>query len=169
MLDPKLIRNELGVVAKRLKVKNFELNVEQLKEWEGARKDLQLDTEKLQNERNSKSKLIGEAKSQGKDVSAILTDMEDLKSSLDKKKNELVEIQSKLHEYLLNVPNIPDDEVPPGKDESDNQVINTWGSCLKYNFDVKDHSELGENWNKDWILQQPLLFRVLDLLCSKGD
>ena len=86
MLDPKLIRNELGVVAKRLKVKNFELNVEQLKEWEGARKDLQLDTEKLQNERNSKSKLIGEAKSQGKDVSAILTDMEDLKSSLDKKK-----------------------------------------------------------------------------------
>ena len=144
MLDPKLIRNELGVVAKRLKVKNFELNVEQLKEWEGARKDLQLDTEKLQNERNSKSKLIGEAKSQGKDVSAILTDMEDLKSSLDKKKNELGEIQSKLHEYLLNVPNIPDEEVPPGKDESDNQVINTWGSLPKYNFDVKDHSELGE-------------------------
>ena len=144
MLDPKLIRNELGVVAKRLKVKNFELNVEQLKAWEGARKDLQLDTEKLQNERNSKSKLIGEAKSQGKDVSAILTDMEDLKSSLDKKKNELGEIQSKLHEYLLNVPNIPDEEVPPGKDESDNQVINTWGSLPKYNFDVKDHSELGE-------------------------
>ena len=144
MLDPKLIRNELGMVAKRLKVKNFELNVEQLKEWEGARKDLQLDTEKLQNERNSKSKLIGEAKSQGKDVSAILTDMEDLKSSLDKKKNELGEIQSNIHEYLLNVPNIPDDEVPPGKDESDNQVINTWGSLPKYNFDVKDHSELGE-------------------------
>ena len=144
MLDPKLIRNELGVVAKRLKVKNFELNVEQLKEWEGARKDLQLDTEKLQNERNSKSRLIGEAKSQGKDVSAILTDMEDLKSSLDKKKNELGEIQSKLHEYLLNVPNIPDEEVPPGKDESDNQVINIWGSLPKYNFDVKDHSELGE-------------------------
>ena len=144
MLDPKLIRNELGVVAKRLKVKNFELNVEQLKEWEGARKDLQLDTEKLQNERNSKSKLIGEIKSQGKDVSALLTDMEDLKSSLDKKKNELGEIQSKLHEYLLNVPNIPDEEVPPGKDESDNQVINTWGSLPKYNFDVKDHSELGE-------------------------
>ena len=67
-----------------------------------------------------------------------------LKSSLDKKKNELGEIQSKLHEYLLNVPNIPDEEVPPGKDESDNQVINTWGSLPKYNFDVKDHSELGE-------------------------
>ena len=144
MLDPKLIRNELGVVAKRLKVKNFELNVEQLKEWEEARKDLQLDTEKLQNERNSKSKLIGEAKSQGKDVSAILTDMEELKSSLDKKKNELGEIQSNIHEYLLNVPNIPDEEVPPGKDESDNQVINTWGSLPKYNFEVKDHSELGE-------------------------
>ena len=144
MLDPKLIRNELDEVARRLKIKNFELNIEQLKDWEQARKELQLDTERLQNERNNKSKLIGEAKSQGKDVSTILTDMEYLKSNLEKKKNELGEIQSKLHEYLLNVPNIPDEEVPPGKDESDNEVISTWGSLPKYDFDVKDHSELGE-------------------------
>tara|TARA_B100000700_G_scaffold287350_1_gene342959 strand:- start:14 stop:1291 length:1278 start_codon:yes stop_codon:yes gene_type:complete len=144
MLDPKLIRNELDTIAKRLKIKNFELNVEQLKEWEGARKDLQLDTEKLQNQRNSQSKLIGEAKSQGEDVSTILTDMENLKSKLEDKKNELGVIQSKLHDYLMNIPNIPDEEVPYGKDESDNEVISTWGSLPEYDFEVKDHSELGE-------------------------
>ena len=144
MLDQKLIRNEVDAIAKRLKIKNFELNIEQLKDWEGARKELQLDTEKLQNERNNKSKLIGRAKSQGKDVSTILTDMENLKSKLEDKKNELGEIQSKLHDYLMNVPNIPDEEVPPGKDESDNEVISTWGSLPEHDFEVKDHSELGE-------------------------
>ena len=152
MLDPKLIRNELEVIAKRLKIKNFELDIHQLKEWEGARKELQLNTERLQNDRNNKSKLVGVAKSQGKDVSAILADMEDLKSNLEQEKNELSEIQSKLYEYLLNVPNIPDEEVPPGIDESDNKVISTWGSLTKYDFEIKDHSELGEQ------LQQGLDF-----------
>ena len=144
MLDQKLIRNELDAIAKRLKIKNFELNIEQLEGWERARKELRLNTEKLQNERNNQSKMIGEAKSQGKDVSSILTGMENLKSRLDEKKNELGAIQSKLHDYLMNVPNIPDEEVPPGKDETDNEVISTWGSLPEYDFEVKDHSELGE-------------------------
>ena len=144
MLDPKLIRSELDAVAKRLKIKNFDLDIEQLKIWEGLRKELQLETEKLQNERNNNSKLIGEAKAAGRDVSTILIDMENLKSSLEQKKTELGEIQSKLNEYLLTVPNLPDEEVPPGNDESDNKVISTWGSLPEYTFEVKDHSELGE-------------------------
>ena len=144
MLDPKLIRSELDAVAKRLKIKNFDLDIEQLKIWEGLRKELQLETEKLQNERNNNSKLIGEAKAAGRDVSTILIDMENLKSCLEQKKTELGEIQSKLNEYLLTVPNLPDEEVPPGNDESDNKVISTWGSLPKYTFEVKDHSELGE-------------------------
>ena len=144
MLDPKLIRSELDAVAKRLKIKNFDLDIEQLKIWEGLRKGLQLETEKLQNERNNNSKLIGEAKAAGRDVSTILIDMENLKSCLEQKKTELGEIQSKLNEYLLTVPNLPDEEVPPGNDESDNKVISTWGSLPEYTFEVKDHSELGE-------------------------
>ena len=144
MLDPKLIRSELDAVAKRLKIKNFDLDIEQLKIWEGLRKELQLETEKLQNERNNNSKLIGEAKAAGRDVSTILIDMENLKSCLEQKKTELGEIQSKLNEYLLTVPNLPDEEVPPGNDESDNKVISTWGSLPEYTFEVKDHSELGE-------------------------
>ena len=144
MLDPKLIRSELDAVAKRLKIKNFDLDIEQLKIWEGLRKELQLETEKLQNERNNNSKLIGEAKAAGRDASTILIDMENLKSCLEQKKTELGEIQSKLNEYLLTVPNLPDEEVPPGNDESDNKVISTWGSLPEYTFEVKDHSELGE-------------------------
>ena len=105
---------------------------------------MQLETEKLQNERNNNSKLIGEAKAAGRDVSTILIEMENLKSCLEQKKTELGEIQSKLNEYLLTVPNLPDEEVPPGNDESDNKVITTWGSLPEYTFEVKDHSELGE-------------------------
>ena len=144
MLDPKLIRSGLDAVAKRLKIKNFDLDIEQLKIWEGLRKELQLETEKLQNERNNNSKLIGEAKAAGRDVSTILIEMENLKSCLEQKKTELGEIQSKLNEYLLTVPNLPDEEVPPGNDESDNKIITTWGSLPEYTFEVKDHSELGE-------------------------
>ena len=88
--------------------------------------------------------MIGEAKAAGRDVSTILIDMENLKSCLEQKKTELGEIQSKLNEYLLTVPNLPDEEVPPGNDESDNKVISTWGSLPEYTFEVKDHSELGE-------------------------
>ena len=144
MLDPKLIRSDLNSVAQRLKIKNFDLDINQLKEWEKIRKELQLDTEELQNERNQKSKSIGKTKAAGGDVSEILTDMESLKSRLETKKTELTKIQTKLQDYLLNVPNLPDSEVPPGNDESENKVISTWGSIPEFTFEVKDHADLGE-------------------------
>ena len=144
MLDPKLIRSDLNSVAQRLKIKNFDLDIKQLKEWGEIRKELQLDTEELQNERNQKSKSIGKTKAAGGDVSEILTDMESLKSRLETKKTELTKIQTKLQDYLLNVPNLPDAEVPPGNDESQNKVISTWGSIPEFNFEAKDHADLGE-------------------------
>ena len=144
MLDPRLIRSELNSVAQRLKIKNFDLDIKQLKEWEEIRKELQLDTEELQNERNRKSKSIGKIKAVGGDVSEILADMETLKSRLETKKTELSNIQKKLQDYLLSVPNLPDEEVPPGNDESQNKVISTWGVKPEFTFKVKDHSDLGE-------------------------
>ena len=144
MLDPKLIRSELNSVAQRLKIKNFDLDIKQLKEWEEIRKELQLDTEELQNERNRKSKSIGKTKAAGGDVSEIIADMDKLKSRLETKKTELNNIKTKLQDYLLSVPNLPDEEVPPGNDESQNKVISTWGSIPEFTFEVKDHSELGE-------------------------
>mgnify|MGYP003324347260 FL=1 len=144
MLDPKLIRTDLNILAERLKVKNFDLDVALLEGLEDARKVLQLETEKLQNERNTKSKSIGKAKALGEDVGEILNDMESLKSLLETKKNQLSDVQEKLKSYLLSIPNIPDDEGPEGNDESDNKIVSSWGELPEFTFDVKDHAALGE-------------------------
>jgi len=98
----------------------------------------------LQNERNSKSKLIGKAKAAGEDVNEILAGMEFIKSELDEKKAALEILQGALSTYLLGVPNLPDDDVPEGNDETSNLVLQKWGSPLDYSFEVKDHSFLGE-------------------------
>ncbi len=144
MLDPKRIRTEADVLAEKLRIKKFDLDVEKLSTLDGQRKELQLETEALQNERNSKSKLIGKAKAAGEDASEILAGMESIKSVLESKKEKLDELQYELHDYLKGVPNIPDDDVPPGDDESANKIVDTWGTPPTFDFEVKDHSELGE-------------------------
>lgn len=144
MLDPKRIRTEADTVAEKLRIRNFELDVEKLARLDAKRKELQLQTEALQNERNSNSKLIGKAKAAGEDVADILSGMESIKKNLEDKKEQLEQLQSELSAYLQGVPNVPDDDVPAGADESSNQVIDTWGSPREFNFAIKDHSEIGE-------------------------
>ena len=96
MLDPKWLRSEPETIATLLKKKKFDLDVELLKTLEDARKNLQLDTETLQNERNTRSKEIGKAKAAGEDISEILASVEGLKEHLEQKKEELAEIQENL-------------------------------------------------------------------------
>ena len=144
MLDPKRVRSEPDVIASKLRRKKFELDTEKLASLDSQRKELQSQTEALQNERNSKSKLIGKAKAAGEDVNEILAGMESIKSELDEKKAALEILQGALSTYLLGVPNLPDDDVPEGDDETSNLVLEKWGSPLNYSFEVKDHSFLGE-------------------------
>ncbi|MDP7403601.1 MAG: serine--tRNA ligase, partial [Gammaproteobacteria bacterium] len=144
MLDPKWLRSEPETIATLLKKKKFDLDVELLKSLEVARKSLQLDTETLQNERNTRSKEIGKAKAAGKDISEILASVEGLKEQLEQKKEELAEIQEKLKAYMLEIPNVPAPEVPDGADESDNLQISAWGQPKHLNWEVKDHVALGE-------------------------
>ena len=144
MLDPKRVRSEPDVIASKLRRKKFELDTEKLVSLDSQRKELQSQTEALQNERNSKSKLIGKAKAAGEDVNEILAGMESIRSELDEKKAALEILQSALSTYLLGVPNLPDDDVPEGDDETSNLVLEKWGSPLNYSFEVKDHSFLGE-------------------------
>ncbi|MDD9889694.1 MAG: serine--tRNA ligase [Gammaproteobacteria bacterium] len=144
MLDPKRIRNEANILAEKLRLKKFDLDIEKLAILDGQRKALQLETEALQNERNSKSKLIGKAKAAGEDVSEIMAGMESIKKALESKKEKLDELQNALNDYLQGVPNIPDDDVPAGDDESANKIVDTWGSPAQFEFEIKDHSELGE-------------------------
>lgn len=145
MLDPKWLRSEPGTIATLLKKKKFNLDVELLKSLEDARKNLQLETETLQNARNTRSKEIGKAKAAGEDISEILASVEGLKAELEQKKEELAEIQEKLKAYMLEIPNVPAPDVPDGADESDNLQISTWGQPTDFEWEVKDHVALGEN------------------------
>ena len=144
MLDPKSIRSDAPTIAEALKKKNFDLDVDRLAELDSQRKILQTATEGLQNERNLRSKSIGKAKAAGEDVSEILSSMDSMKTDLEEKKEQLNLLQKELTDYLLTVPNVPSDSVPPGVDESDNQEISTWGTPKSFDFEVKDHAELGE-------------------------
>ena len=143
MLDPKWIRSEPDALARKLLKKKFTLETAWIAELDSRRKALQLATEALQNERNSRSKMIGKAKAAGEDISEILSSMEGMKAELEQKKEQLASLQSKLHEYLAGVPNIPDDSVPEGDDETANQLVSTWGEVKTYDFEIKDHAALG--------------------------
>jgi seryl-tRNA synthetase len=145
MLDPKWIRSEPEELASKLLKKKFTLDTVLLAKLDSQRKELQLKTEALQNERNSRSKMIGKAKAAGEDISEILSSMENMKAELEEKKDQLAALQFQLHEYLQGVPNVPDDSVPAGDDESANKLVSTWGDPQSYDFEVKDHAELGEH------------------------
>jgi seryl-tRNA synthetase len=144
MLDPKRIRSEPEQLATLLRKKGFELDVEKLSKLDARRKEIQLQTEALQNERNSRSKSIGKAKAAGEDISEILQSMESLKQELEEKKEQLTALQSEINDYVMGIPNVPHESVPEGSSEDDNQEMSRWGSVAEYDFEVKDHAELGE-------------------------
>lgn len=144
MLDPNLLRNELDAVAEKLARRGFKLDVETLRTQEERRKVLQVETENLQAERNARSKLIGAAKARGEDIEPLRQEVNTLGEKLDAAKAELESLQNQIRDVTLAIPNLPDDSVPVGKDENDNQEISRWGEPRKYDFEVRDHVFLGE-------------------------
>ena len=151
MLDPKLLRSELNNIAQSLKVKGFELNCDEFLSLESQRKELQLNAESIQQERNAYSKsmgkLIGEAKSKGEDIEPLKAKGEALKKSSADADAALSEVQNKLDALLQGIPNIPDTQVPEGQDEDDNVEVRRWGSIANFDFEVKDHVDLGSDLN----------------------
>ncbi|CZF86347.1 serine--tRNA ligase [Grimontia marina] len=144
MLDSKLLRTELDATAEKLARRGFKLDVDTLRNLEEKRKSLQVRTEELQAERNARSKSIGQAKAKGEDIQPLLAAVENLGDELDKAKAELTDLQEQLNDITMGVPNIADDAVPVGKDESENVEISVWGEPKTYDFEVKDHVDLGE-------------------------
>ncbi|WP_407332678.1 serine--tRNA ligase [Enterovibrio sp. 27052020O] len=144
MLDSKLLRTELDATAEKLARRGFKLDVETLRDLEEKRKSLQVRTEELQAERNSRSKSIGQAKAKGEDIQPLLAEVENLGDALNTAKAELAELQNELNAIVQSVPNVADDAVPVGKDESENVEISVWGEPKTYDFEVKDHVDLGE-------------------------
>ncbi|NMP27119.1 serine--tRNA ligase [Rahnella sp. SAP-1] len=144
MLDPNLLRNELDAVAEKLARRGFKLDVETLRAQEERRKVLQVETENLQAERNARSKSIGAAKARGEDIDALRQEVNELGEKLDAAKAELETLQNEIRAVTLAIPNLPDDSVPVGKDETENLEVSRWGEPRQYDFEVRDHVSLGE-------------------------
>ncbi|CAE6907325.1 serine--tRNA ligase [Vibrio alginolyticus] len=146
MLDSKLLRTELDETAAKLARRGFKLDVETIRKLEEQRKSIQVEVENLQSTRNSISKQIGQKMAAGDKEGAeeIKKQIGTLGSDLDAKKVELEQVMAQLDEITLSVPNIPADEVPDGKDEDDNVEVARWGEPKTYDFEVKDHVDLGE-------------------------
>lgn len=150
MLDPKLIRSDLNGVAEQLKKRGYELDVSLIETLEKSRKDCQIRSEQLQSERNSKSKMIGKAKAAGEDIQPLLDAVAGFGASLDQAKEELDDVQKQMDAILWAVPNLPNESVPAGKDENDNVEIRRWGEPKKFDFEVKDHVDLGQGRGLDF-------------------
>ena len=144
MLDPNLLRNELDAVAEKLARRGFTLDVEKIRQQEERRKVLQVETESLQAERNSRSKSIGAAKARGEDIEPLRQEVNLLGEKLEAAKAELEVLQAEIRDYVLTIPNMPDDAVPNGKDDSENVEVSRWGTPKNYDFELKDHVTLGE-------------------------
>ena len=144
MLDPKRLRSEIEELATQLAKKKFALDTELLESVDSQRKTLQLETESLQNERKSRSKLIGQAKAKGEDASDILASMEAINTDLEAKKTALIALQEEYGAYAMGIPNVPDASVPEGLDENANLEISKWGTPRIFDFEIRDHADLGE-------------------------
>lgn len=144
MIDTKLLRTDLDAVAQSLAKRGFELDKAAFIALEEQRKTLQVQTEALQAERNTRSKNIGKAKASGEDIQPLLDEVADLGEKLDAAKAELNEVQTRYQTLITHLPNLPHESVPVGKSEEDNQEVRRWGEQPSFSFEIKDHVDLGE-------------------------
>ncbi len=144
MLDPRLVRNELDNVVAQLARRGFELDATRIAELETQRKDIQVRTQALQADRNARSKTIGQAKAKGEDIAPLLAEVGKLGDDLKAAEQELGQLQSELESIMLGIPNIPHESTPDGKLEDDNVEIRRWGEPTSFDFEVKDHVDVGE-------------------------
>jgi len=145
MLDPKIVRANPEEVATQLLKKKYVFPVDVFKALENQRREVQITTENLQSERNTRSKSIGKAKASGEDIAPLLAQVNDLGSQLEEAKASLLKINDQLDDILLGVPNFPNADVPEGVDEEDNVEVRRWGKIAEFDFDPLDHIELGNS------------------------
>lgn len=143
MLDIKLLRNDINAVAKQLARRGFKLDTEQFQTLENKRKTLQSTTQDLQNERNTRSKSIGKAKAAGEDIQPLLAEVADLGDKLKVAEHELSALQAEIEDVIQGIPNLLQDSVPEGKTEDENVELSTWGDLPQFDFEAKDHVDLG--------------------------
>jgi len=143
MLDPQLLRTEPEAVAAALKPRGYELDVAAWRELESRRKELQVRVQELQNQKNQSAKSIGQAKARGEDIQPLLDEVRHLGEELGQNESEFNEVRSRQQAWLLEMPNLALPDVPRGADENDNVEIRKWGEPTQFDFEPRDHVELG--------------------------
>ncbi|MGQ0528905.1 MAG: serine--tRNA ligase [Panacagrimonas sp.] len=143
MLDPRRLRAEPEAVAAQLARRGFVLDLERFRALESARKQIQTETEQLQAERNAGSKRIGQAKAKGEDASPILADMDRIKTQLADNESRLSALQAQVEDFASNLPNLPQADVPEGRDEQHNVELRRWG-VTRSSDGARDHADIGE-------------------------
>lgn len=145
MLDIQLLRKDIDTVARRLQTRGFALDVDAFNALEAQRKGIQVKTEELQSQRNKLSKEIGVRKAQKLDAADVMAQVAGIGDELKASAEQLDEIQGQMRTLLQNIPNLPNESVPVGADESENVEVARWGDVPTFDFEVKDHVALGEN------------------------
>ena len=143
MIDINLLRNDIESLEKILKHRGFDLDINFFNSLEDERKHIQIKTQELQQERNDLSKQVGVLKSQGKDASDVLEKVSNISAQSKEFESQLSLIQEKLNNYLLLIPNVPHESVPLGTDETSNALVKEVGTLPEFDFEVKDHVDLG--------------------------
>jgi seryl-tRNA synthetase len=143
MLDPRLLRTDLPKVAEQLKRRGLVLDTARFEALEARRKGVQVEVQDLQGRRNARSKAIGKAKAAGQDIAPLMAEVDDLGARLKELEASLTSIQDEVSEIALGLPNLPNPEVPDGRDEADNREERRWGQPPRFAFEPKDHVDLG--------------------------
>ncbi len=150
MLDIQLLRNDLDQVAERLATRGFSLDKAAFAALEQQRKEVQTHTQELQAKRNATSRQIGIAKSRGEDVVAIMAEVATLGDELKAAEEQLTVIQAQMQDFLLTIPNLPHESVPVGASEADNVEVRRVGTLRNFDFEVKDHVDVGQPLGLDF-------------------
>jgi len=143
MIDPQLLRKDIAAVAARLATRKFQLDVEKFNTLESERKSLQTRTEELQAKRNQLAKAIGMKKGKGEDAAAEMAEATQINVDMESGAARLAILQAEIADFLMGIPNLPDEAVPVGKDEAENKEVKRWGTIPEFAFPVKDHVDLG--------------------------
>lgn len=150
MIDIQLLRKDIDNVAARLATRKFQLDVNAFNALEAERKAIQIRTEELQGKRNSLSKQIGMLKGKGEDTSAVMAEVAGLGDELKANEVSLAEVQRKMAEFMEAIPNLPHESVPAGQDETGNVEVRKVGTPPAFDFEVKDHVDIGEKLGLDF-------------------
>lgn len=150
MLDPRRLRSNLSEVADALSRRGYKLDTERYQALEERRKALQVETQELQNERNARSKAIGQAKARGEDIEPMRARVSEIGGRLEQVAKALDEVQAELDGLLLEIPNTPHESVPVGRDEDENVEIRRWGRPPSFDFKPLDHVALGAMHGMDF-------------------